>query len=311
MLWAKIVIPLLPVRPSAFKIHLSLFIVAAIYAVSYTLAKEVMPEYILPKGFILLRIAGALACIFLYHTFFIREKVKSIRDYLHLALCAFFGVALNMVMFFEGLSRTSPIHAPLIMVTTPILVLVIGFLFREEKLTALKIFGVVLGTLGAGLLISGRAGGDREATFLGDILVMINAAAFAVYLVIVKPLMKKYHPITVSLWTFIFGFIFVLPVGLQDLTIVNWHALTYMHWSIIVFMIFCTTFLAYTLNAWAIQYVKSSVVGSYIYLQPVLGIALAVSTGKYTLHWMHLIYAALIFAGVYLVSRKRNEQMSE
>jgi drug/metabolite transporter (DMT)-like permease len=81
-------------------------------------------------------------------------------------------------------------------------------------------------------------------------------------------------------------------------------------------MIFCTTFLAYTLNAWAIQYVKSSVVGSYIYLQPVLGIALAVSTGKYNLHWMHLFYAALIFTGVYLVSRKRNEglvneQMSE
>lgn len=271
-----------------------------------------MPSHILPRGFIVLRIVGALLCIYIYHAVFIREKIQTIKDYLQLALCAFFGVALNMVMFFEGLSRTSPIHAPLIMVTTPILVLLIGFLLREEKLSALKIIGVVLGTLGAGLLISGRGvAEDREATFWGDIMVMINASSFAVYLVIVKPLMKKYHPITVSLWTFIFGLIFVLPVGAHELLEVQWATLTSVHWAIIGFMVFCTTFLAYTLNAYAIQYVKASVVGSYIYLQPVLGIALAVSTGKYTLHFSHLLYAALIFAGVYLVSRKRNEQAAE
>ncbi|MGZ5282136.1 MAG: DMT family transporter [Bacteroidia bacterium] len=270
-----------------------------------------MPVHIQPRGFILLRIIGALICIYIYHAVLIREKIKSIRDYMQLALCAFFGVALNMVMFFEGLSRTSPIHAPLIMVTTPIIVLLIGFLLREEKLTALKILGVLVGTLGAGLLISGRAGGDKEATFWGDVMVMINASSFAVYLVIVKPLMQKYHPITVSLWTFIFGFIFVLPVGVQDLIAVEWGTLTTIHWAIIGFMVFFTTFLAYTLNAFAIQYVKASVVGSYIYLQPLLGIAIAVSTGKYILHWYHLIYAVLIFAGVYLVSRKRNEQTAE
>lgn len=279
---------------------------------SYTLAKEVMPSHIQPKGFILLRIIGALICIYIYHAVFIREKVTSVRDYLHLALCAFFGVALNMIMFFEGLSRTSPIHAPLIMVTTPILVLVIGFLLGSEKLTILKIFGVVLGTIGAGLLISGRGvATDREATFWGDVMIAINAASFAVYLVIVKPLMKKYHPITVSLWTFIFGFLFVLPVGYRELAVVSWDTLSLTHWAIIAFTVFCTTFLAYTLNAWAIQYVKSSVVGSYIYLQPVLGIAIAVSTGKYTLHWWHLFYAILIFAGVYLVSRKSNERLNE
>jgi len=212
------VIPLQPVRPSALKIHSSLFIVAAIYAVSYTMAKEVMPSHIQPRGFILLRITGALVCLFIYHAVFIREKIKSPRDYFQLAICAFFGVALNMVMFFEGLSRTSPIHAPLIMVTTPILVLIIGFLLKEEKLSAAKIFGVVLGTIGAGMLITGRAGGDREATFWGDVMIMINAASFAIYLVLVKPIMSKYHPITVSLWTFVFGFIFVFPFGIQQLT---------------------------------------------------------------------------------------------
>ncbi|RYD81023.1 MAG: EamA family transporter, partial [Sphingobacteriales bacterium] len=158
---------------------------------------------------------------------------------------------------------------------------------------------------------AGRAGADREASFWGDFMVMINASSFAVYLVIVKPLMKKYHPITVSLWTFIFGLIFVLPVATHELLAVQWHELSNIHWAIIAFTVFCTTFLAYTLNAWAIQYVKSSVVGSYIYLQPVLGIALAVSTGKYSLHWWHLIYASLIFTGVYLVSRKRAEQLGE
>ena len=268
------------------------------------MAKEVMPSHIQPRGFILLRITGALVCLFIYHAVFIREKIKSPRDYFQLAICAFFGVALNMVMFFEGLSRTSPIHAPLIMVTTPILVLIIGFLLKEEKLSAAKIFGVVLGTIGAGMLITGRAGGDREATFWGDVMIMINAASFAIYLVLVKPIMSKYHPITVSLWTFVFGFIFVFPFGIQQLTQVNWSDLEMAHWLIILFTVFCTTSLAYALNAWAMQYVKASVVGSYVYLQPVLGIALAVSTGKYSLHWSHIFYATLIFSGVYLVSKR-------
>jgi drug/metabolite transporter (DMT)-like permease len=206
-------------------------------------------------------------------------------------------------MFFEGLSRTNPINASLIMVTTPILVVIIGILAKEEKFSWLKIAGILLGTGSAAMLILSKEGSDKTDSLLGDMFIFINAASFAVFLVIVRPLMKKYHPVTVMSWAFLFGSFMVLPVGGSELIKTHWSELTPALWGAIAFTIIGTTFIAYILNAYALKHVASSVVGSYVYLQPVLGTLIAVGTGKYILHLHQAIYAIMIFAGVYFVGR--------
>jgi drug/metabolite transporter (DMT)-like permease len=208
-----------------------------------------------------------------------------------------------MLMFFEGLSRTSPIDASLIMVTTPILVVILGFIVKEEKFNWTKVFGILLGTGSASMLILSKGNIANGSTLLGDIFIFINAASYAIFLVIVRPLMKKYHPITIMTWTFFFGSFFVAPFGYRELSQAHWMELNLSLWAAVGFTLLCTTFIAYILNAYALKHVASSVVGSYVYLQPVLGIFIAVSTGKYILHLQQLGYALLIFAGVYLVSK--------
>lgn len=290
-------------KESPLRVHSALFLVNVIYAASYTISKELMPYYIGPSGFILLRILGALLMMGTYHFVFVRERIQSVKDYLHIALCAVFGVALNMTMFFEGLSRTSPITASLIMVTTPILVVIIGFIAKEEKLSWIKAIGILIGTGSAAMLILSKGSSDKADSLLGDLYIFINAASYAIFLVIVRPLMKKYKPITVMFWSFLFGSIYVLPIGYAELSHAHWHELTPALWTAIAFTLICTTFIAYLLNSYALKHVASSVVGSYVYLQPVLGTMIAVGTGKYILHFEQAIYAILIFGGVYLVGK--------
>ena len=189
------------------------------------------------------------------------------------------------------------------MVITPILVVLIGAFAREEKLNWIKITGILLGTGSAAMLILSKGTSDKADSLLGDLFVFINASSYAIFLVIVRPLMKKYKPVTVMFWSFLFGSMLVLPVGYHELGQAHWAELTPGLWMAIGFTLIFTTFIAYLLNAYALKHVASSVVGSYIYLQPVLSTLIAVGTGKYILHLEQAMYAILIFAGVYFVGR--------
>ena len=100
--------------------HLALFGANLIYGLNYTLAKEVMPEYILPYGFIFCRVTGALGLFWLLSALFYKERIEK-KDIPRLMICGLFGVSINQLLFFKGLNLSVPINASIIMTTNPIL----------------------------------------------------------------------------------------------------------------------------------------------------------------------------------------------
>ena len=287
------------------KAHFSLFLANFIYGINFTVAKDVMPAYIGPSGFVLIRVIGATALFWLLAKLYPPEKIDR-KDYFKLILCSLFGVAINQLLFFEGLNLTTPINASIIMVTTPVLVLVFAAIILRERVTLNKIAGICLGIAGAMALIlfnpqiSGTFG---PGAALGDWFIFINAASYAIYLAMVKPLMYKYKATTIIKWVFLFGLFFVFPVGMNELAAFEWKMIPIEIWVEILFVVICTTFLAYLLNMVALKSVSPSVVSVYIYLQPVLAAAIALSLGKDELNWVKAASAVLIFTGVYLVSK--------
>jgi len=196
--------------------HLALLAANIIYGANFSIAKAIMPEYIKPFGFIVLRGIGAILLFWLFHALMMREKVER-QDFPKIALCAVFGIAINQMLFFKGLSITTPINAAIVMTSTPVLVLLAASLLLREKITRSKIIGIVSGITGALLIILvGKDFSFGSETMPGDLLVLINASSYAIYLVTVKPLMKKYHPLTVIKWIFLFGFFMVLPFGYKQ-----------------------------------------------------------------------------------------------
>ena len=189
------------------------------------------------------------------------------------------------------------------MVTNPILVLIMGAFLATEAITKRKILGIALGATGAISLITyGGAVELNSDHFWGNIMVLINAASYGVYLVLVKPLMQKYKPITVISWVFLFGFIYVIPFGWGEFQVIEWTSMpTDIIWKA-AFVVICTTFMAYLLNIYGLKSLNPSTVSTYIYLQPVLASLVAIFAGSDSLSTIKIGAALIIFAGVYLVS---------
>ena len=287
--------------------HLALFTVNFIYGVNYVVAKGLMPDVIGPSGFILLRVAGAGALFWIMRAF--RPQRIDLSDAFRLFLCGFFGVALNQLMFFHGLMRTTPINASIIMVATPILVLVLSGVLIGERITRNKALGVGLGAVGALMLIFHGTAHNDGATMLGDLFILINASSYAIFLVMVKPLMSKYSAVTVMAWCFLVGSVIVVPFGLHEFSEVDWQGLTAPDaWSL-AFVVVMVTFVAYLLNTWALRIVQPSVAGTFIYLQPLLALLASyfVVRGDLGLGWPQLGAALCIFTGVWLVGKKAKE----
>jgi drug/metabolite transporter (DMT)-like permease len=282
--------------------HLALFLVNLIYALNYSIAKDVMPDYIGPSGFILLRVIGGSLLFFLTYIFFIKENVE-LKDIVRLLFCGLFGVAINQLFFFEGLNLTTPINAAIIMTVSPILVIIFSAIIIKEKITIRKLLGIFLGILGAATLILKSGSISLDNTFfVGNILIFINATSYSIYLVLVKTLMKKYNPITVMFYVFSFGLIFVLPFGLNELLEVNMQSFSKIIYLKVAFVVICTTFLAYLFNAFALKTLNPSVVSTYIYLQPVLASVVAIFLKSDSLDFIKILSALFIFSAVYLVS---------
>ncbi len=286
------------------KAHIALTMVALIYGLNYSIAKNVMvQEYLTPFGFIMLRVIAGMVLISIFHFFYIKEKMER-KDLLYAAFCSFFGVAANMLCFFEGLKHTSSIHASLIMMLTPVLVLIASGIIIKEKITKRKISGIVLGLCGAVILISqSGSAADKAASFYGDMMIMVNAVCYGLYLVFVRRLIKKYNPITVMKWVFFFGAFLVIPFGASDLIDSQWSTFSWDIWLSIIYVLLFTTAIAYLLSAYALSKVLPSTVGFYIYFQPLIASTVAILSGTDSLNGTKIISALLLFIGVFIINK--------
>jgi drug/metabolite transporter (DMT)-like permease len=281
--------------------------VSIIYGVTFTIAKDVMPTYILPFGFIVLRVGSSVILFWLVWLFLPKEKIDR-KDFPRIIAAAFFGVAFNMLTFFKGLSLTSPISASVLMVTTPIIVLILSAIILKERMLKRKVFGIILGLVGtAFLILYGKSIGDATNANLGNLLVFANAISYGFYLIVVKKLMEKYNAFTFVKWIYLFGFIMVLPFGYTELQAVAFTNIPFdIAWKI-GFVVVFSTFLTYLLNLLSMKELKPTTVAVFIYLQPVFATVFAIGLGKDELNLVKIGAAILIFSGVFLVTQKKRK----
>ncbi len=290
--------------PSSFLLHLALFAVALIYGINYNVAKFFTPQFMNPIAVILVRVCGATLLFILYFLFAKREKIQNKKDWFALIYCAAFGVAINQMLFFKGLSITSAVNASVMMILTPVIVFLISVLLKKEKLSIYSVLGLLLGASGAMLLMLGKDFNFSRETIEGDIMILLNAFSYGLYLVLVKPLMTRYNALTITFWIFVLGIPMVLPFALPSFITTDFAQFTASAWLSIAYIVVFTTFLAYFLNSWTLRFVNSSLVGYYIYLQPVFAIFIAVFWSGESISILKSVAIMLIFLGVFAVSRR-------
>ncbi|WP_339650522.1 DMT family transporter [uncultured Maribacter sp.] len=276
-----------------------------IYGINHTIAKGIMPHYVQPFGFIILRVLGAAILFWLISPFGPKEKIDR-KDYLRMIVCAFLGMGLNMLVFFKGLSLSTPINSAVLITTTPIIVLILSAVILKEKISSRKILGIGIGLLGAlGLILYGsEVRQDAPNIPMGNFLIFLNSMFYGSYLVVVKALITKYHPFTFMKWLFSLGVLICLPFGLEEFMQIEWTTFPYEAYWGIAFVILGTTFCTYLFNIFALTQLKASTLSAFVYVQPLVGIGYAIFSGQDSLTLVKIVAACFVLVGVYLASRQ-------
>jgi drug/metabolite transporter (DMT)-like permease len=284
------------------------FLATSIYGINHTIAKEVMPIYIGSSGFIMLRLLGATLIFWLISLFTPNEKIEK-KDFLKILLASILGMCVNMLAFFRGLELSTPINSGIIITLSPVLVLILSYFFLKEKVTVKKIIGILIGFSGAVFLIlnSSKTGINAPNIPLGNSFFLLNASAYAGYLIVIKPLTSKYNIFTLMKWLFLIGLVLSTPITFNQFIEVNWTELPWFAIWRMAYVVIGTTFLTYLFNIYALKTLSPTTVGSFIYLQPIITIGFALITGNDVLDTTKLFSCLLVFIGIYLVSiRSRN-----
>ena len=279
------------------------FLATSIYGINHTVAKEVMPIYIGSSGFIMLRLLGATLIFWIISLFTPNEKIEK-GDFLKILLASILGMCINMLAFFRGLELSTPINSGIIITLSPVLVLILSYFFLKEKVTLKKIIGILIGFSGAVFLIlnSSKTGINAPNIPLGNSFFLLNASAYAGYLIVIKPLTSKYNIFTLMKWLFLIGLVLSTPITFNQFVEVNWTELPWFAIWRMVYVVIGTTFLTYLFNIYALKTLSPTTVGSFIYLQPIITIGFALITGNDVLDTTKMFSCLLVFIGIYLVS---------
>ncbi|WP_282017133.1 DMT family transporter [Salegentibacter mishustinae] len=281
---------------------------SAIYGLNHTIAKGVMPTYIEPFGFIFLRVFGAAVLFWGISWLGPKEKIAT-SDWPRILGCAIFGMAINMLFFFKGLSLSTPINSSVIVTLSPVMVLILASILIKERITLLKTLGIIVGLAGALVLVLFSTDSTNNAPNipLGNVLFIVNAFSYGLYLILVKPLTKKYHALTLMKWLFFIGVLINFPITIGEFTEVNWRSLPFDAIWKMAFVVAGTTFSTYLLNIYALKQLSASTISVFIYLQPLIAITYAILTGADELNMVKAVAAILVFVGVYMVTKKKTE----
>jgi drug/metabolite transporter (DMT)-like permease len=277
------------------------------FGTSVIAVKHISPSLLPPFALTAVRIVVTM--LLFWSMYAIRPVKMGIakKDFIRLLICALLGITMNQTFTMLGFSLTTPIHASLLLLTTPITITLLAAWFLKESLNGFKIGGLLLGISGGALLVFSKDHSSEPGVqqSLGDLLVVMSAVSYSIYVITIKPLMAKYRAIHILQWVFLFGTFFSLPIGWSALVTVQWSAFDGWGWFALGYCIFGATFLAYQFMNYGIKTLGASITGSYIYTQPFFATAASMLILHETLSLPKIGAAVLIMAGVFLTNYKK------
>lgn len=284
--------------------YLALILAHLIWGVNFVVAKITLQEFP-PMSLALLRFAIASL---LLAPFFLAEakKVKiDKKDLPKLIAIGVFIISFNITFFFEGIKRTTAINASILSLIIPMLAVLLGWWFLKEKIRLINLLGVVLGFLGA-LIVIGLPqmvnGNGSLQILLGNFLIILASISWVVGAVISKSILKKYSSLVVTAIVFLVGTIsFFIPAAIEYIQNPAWTSqVTIVGILGLAYMAFLSSVSAYFLFEWGLS--KTSVIAADIfqYIEPFAATILAVTILGEQISIFFLAGAALIAAGVFL-----------
>ena len=291
--------------------HILIMLANILFGASMPVFKYLLTADVPPEAITIMRAIFACMMFWLVSFFMPKEKVLP-KDLCLLFVCALCGVGINQWLFVIGLKNSSPVNASIIATAVPIFVLLLAALVLKESITAKKSLGVFLGVSGGLLLVFNSTQTTSGTNSLwGDMLMLLNQLMYSVYLVLSKPLSRRYSSVIMMKWMFLFSTLALAPFCLQYMQYVPmFHRETFNVSQLyaLLYLLFGATFVSFMLIPMALKQIRPTTVSMYNYVQPIIASAIAVAVGQDTFSMQKLLSAALVFVGVYLVTQSKKRK---
>ncbi|HEV7645264.1 MAG TPA: DMT family transporter [Pyrinomonadaceae bacterium] len=298
------------IKDESYAPHVALILVQLLFGSFPVVGKFVLLTFP-PLGIVAFRISGAAVLLYFVQRFSGRLALDKKSDYPRLAFYSLIGVLLNQILYVTGLSLTKATNTALLAVLIPVFAVIISTVFKYERFTWLKAAGIILAALGVVYLIDPSKASFSSQTTQGDMLIVLNSFFYAWYVSISKDTFARNGALRSIVWIMIFGAMMCLPIGAYAMKDLDFSSVSASAWLAIAFIIIFPTAGAYFFNAWAVARVQASTVVVYVYLQPLIGAFLALTWLGEAWNPRVLPAMALIFAGVYLVTKRQRKTVPE
>lgn len=285
----------------------------AFWGLMAPLGKDAMTHGMDGLDMVSFRVLGG-AILFWLTSLFTKKEHVPMRDKLRFAGAGLFGLCCNQCCYTIGLSLTSPVNASIVTTSMPIFAMLLSAIILKEKLTGMKVGGVLIGCVGAVTLVlaSASAVSDKEGNISGDLLCLAAQVSFALYLALFNPLIKRYSVFTVNKWMFLWASLFIVPFTCQHVISDVCQGIPTKTWLEAGYVVFFGTYLGYILTMIGQHSLKPTVVSVYNYVQPIVSVSVSLVLGLAVLRFSHLLAIVLVFTGVGMViySQKRHKSNS-
>lgn len=287
--------------------HVAAITTNVIFGLNIPITKSLLSGWMSPMGYTITRMIFGMCMFWIISLFQKKEKV-AMRDLLMIFLCGLLGLVATQVTFAVGLRYTTPVTYSLILALSPIIVLLLSALFMKERITKFKTVGVILGIVGASIVILGGNGNGSSNTLLGIVISVISVSCYAGYIIVTRKISAKYSPVTMMKWMFLLSIIILLPFGYPELPgqrIYSSEA-TLPAISELAFALLFSSIIAFFLMPVALKRIKATTASIYVNLQPLVAASVAMIVGQDIFGWDKVLALILVMAGVYLVNRSIN-----
>lgn len=292
------------------KPHLALIAVQIFFGTWPIVGKFVL-RVVPATGLVAFRTVGATLAFLIIRRGAGRFRLERRADYARVALYSLLGVVLNQLLYVKGLALSTAVNATLLGTMIPVFTLLVAVLLGRENFSARVALGVVVAACGVVYLVNPVSAEFSGANTVGNLCLVANCIFYGAYIALSQDVIRRYGALHVITWVFLFACVVTVPVGAFELARVPLAQIGAGIWLAILFIILVPTVGAYYLNAWALGRVAPTVVAVYVYLQPLIGLALAPYVLGERLNARVWAAAALIFAGVGVVTIKRRSRTYE
>lgn len=283
-----------------------MFMACAFWGLMAPLGKDAMTHGISGIDMVSFRVTGG-ALLFWITSFFVKHEHVPMKDKLMFAGAGLFGIVTNQCLYTLGLSITSPINASIVTTSMPIFAMILSALILKEPITGKKALGVLMGCSGALILIltSASAVSDKAGDIRGDLLALGAQFSFALYLSLFNPLIKRYSVFTTNKWMFLYATLFILPFSFSHVAAIDWVNVPAKTWLETGYVVIFGTYLGYICTMIGQRTLRPTVVSVYNYVQPIVSVIFSLVLGLAVMQWSHALAIALVFSGVWLVTKSR------